>query len=260
MPLYLRKKQGAMEENENTPPVSRRNAVADRLRKRYPDENYDDDEVLWGRVDDEYNDYEKRLGDYQRKEDELVGLFSKDPRSASFISSMARGEDPLVMLVREVGVDGLSDLVEDPARQEELAAANKEYLERVARDTSLKEEYQANMRESLANIEALQQERGLQDEQIDAAADMLLKIANEVIMGKFSREHLDMALKALNYDGAVAEAEQNGEVRGRNAKIEEQWRKPKGGDGLPAIGGQNGGPAGESPRRKGGFFAALEEL
>lgn len=258
MRLYLRKKTGAMEENENISPVSRRQAVAERLRKKYPEDNYEDDEVLWGRVDDDFNDYESRIGDYRQREDELMNLFNKDPRSASFISSMARGEDPLVMLVRELGVDGLSDLVEDPARQEELAAANKEYLERMSRDKSLEEEYQANMRDSLGNIEALQQERGLTDEQIDAAADLLLKIANEVIVGKFSRENLDMALKALNFDGAVAEAEQNGEVRGRNARIEEKWRKPHEGDGLPTIGGQNGGEV--EGRRRGGFFAALEEL
>ena len=51
-----------------------------------------------------------------------------------------------------------------------------------------------------------------------------------------------MALKALNHDANVEAARGEGEVAGRNAKIEERLRQSKAGDGLPAMGGANNGP------------------
>ena len=95
----------------------------------------------------------------------------------------------------------------------------------------------------------MQTERGLSDEQIDNAMDLVMKITNEAIMGKFTPETIDMALKAINHDAEVEAARAEGEVAGKNAKIDETLRKPKAGDGLPAMGGTNNGP---TRRKQGG--------
>ena len=59
----------------------------------------------------------------------------------------------------------------------------------------------------------------------------------DVVAGNFEPSYIEMAIKALDYDNAVATAEENGEIRVRNAKIEEKMERAKKGDGVPYGGG-----------------------
>lgn len=61
------------------------------------------------------------------------------------------------------------------------------------------------------------------------------------ILGKFTRESIDMAFKAINHDANVEDAAHEGEVRGRNAKIEEKLKKASHGDGTANLNGKNSG-------------------
>jgi hypothetical protein len=149
----------------------------------------------------------------------------------------------------------MTDLINDPEKQEEFAKANKEFMERIAREKTLDDEYKKNIAESMSMVEQMKTERGLTDETIDAALDFIIKIANETIIGKFTPETVDMALKAINHDSDVDNARVEGELAGKNAKIEEQLRKPKEGDGMPAMGGSSAAP---TPKKK-GFFDDLPQ-
>lgn len=71
----------------------------------------------------------------------------------------------------------------------------------------------------------MQQEEGLPDEDIDSAMDFLVGIVRDGIMGKFTRESIEMAIKAIRHDSDVEAAGHEGEVKGRNSKIEEKLRK-----------------------------------
>jgi hypothetical protein len=55
-------------------------------------------------------------------------------------------------------------------------------------------------------------------------------------------------MKAINHDADVETANQEGIVQGKNTRIEEKLRKPKGGDGMPSLGGKGNTP---SARKKG---------
>lgn len=59
--------------------------------------------------------------------------------------------------------------LEDPEKQEALAAANKEFAERIAQEKEYEGEYQKNINETLTTLETMQQEEGLPDEDIDSA-------------------------------------------------------------------------------------------
>lgn len=85
------------------------------------------------------------------------------------------------------------------------------------------------------------------DDEIDAAMEFLINIMKDGILGKFSAESIMMALKAINHDDDVDYASREGEVRGRNAKIQEQLRQGRRGDGLPQLGGKNSKPAKKKP-------------
>ena len=121
----------------------------------------------------------------------------------------------------------------------------------------LEEQYQANIAESLKHIDELQAKNGLTDEQVDAAMALVLQIANDAVVGKFTPETIEMAMKAINHDADVTEASYEGEVRGRNTKIDETLRKRQSGDGVANLGGKNNIPTQKQNRI--GVFALADE-
>ena len=238
------------------PVMSGRDKTMNRLREKYPERNLDDEEEMWSALSDEYDQNDQELSRMRDSDKRLTDMFSDSPASAQFLTDMANGGDPFVGLVRNFGTE-IRDVLDDPEKQEELAAANAEYLERVAKNKQLEQEYEQNLQVSLDELRAMQQEEGLSDEQIDKAVEYLIGIFQDVVIGKFSRESIKLALNALNHDEDVAAADQDAEIRGRNAKIQEKLRKPAPTDGMPALGG-NGGSAG-GQRRKDDIFSLANE-
>lgn len=224
----------------NTEVKSNRDKYTERLKSKYPDREFADDEALFGQINDDYDNYDKQLSDYQGREKALSDLFASNPRSAAFLTDWRKGEDPIVSLVRRFGSD-FKDALEDPEKQEALAAANKEYAERIAKEGEFEEQYQKNIAETYATIEKVQQEQGYTDEEIDQAMEFLISIMKDGILGKFSSESIAMAIKAIKHDSDVEQADHEGEVRGRNTKIEEKLRKDKKTDGTANLAGKNGG-------------------
>lgn len=222
---------------------SRRDQHVERLKKKYPDRKFEDDEEIFGTISDDYDQYDQELGNYKGQVDTLSDMFAADERSAQFLSDWRNGQDPVVGLVKTFGME-IKDVLDSPEMQEKIAEANKEYVERLAKSKKLDEEYEKNMDASLETLRQFQAERGLSDEQIDAAFDFLLGIVKDGVMGKFSAETLDMACKAINHDTDVATASEEGEVAGRNSKITEQLRKSNKGDGIAPLSGKNSQPGG----------------
>lgn len=223
---------------DNQEVKSKRQSMTERLQSRYPDMDFSDDEAVFGRISDDYDEYDKNISGYQEREKAFEDMFNADPRSASFLMSWRDGGDPVVELVRQFGTD-VKDAVDDPERQEQMAEANKEFVQRVAKEKELTDIYQQNIAESLATIDKMKEENGLSDEQLDAAMIFLIGIITDGVMGKFTPETIDMAMKAINHDQDVALAEQEAEVRGKNAAVEAKLRKGKQGDGMPSLGGKN---------------------
>ena len=219
---------------------SNRDRYMERLKAKYPDREFVDDEVLFGQINDDYDSYDNELSGYREREKALSDLFASNPRSAAFLIDWRNGEDPIVGLVRKFG-DDFKAALEDPEKQEALAAANKEYAERIAKEEEYESEYKKNIRETLSTLEAMQQEEGLSDEEIDSAMDFLVGIMKDGLLGKFTRESIAMALKAIRHDSDVQQADHEGEVRGRNARIEEKLRKAGRNDGTADLGSKNGG-------------------
>lgn len=217
---------------------SKRDAMLERLRGRYPDKEYADDEELFGQISDDYDDYDSQISGYKDREGQLSKMFTSDPRSAQFLTNWKDGGDPVVELIRSHGKETILEAINDPEKLEEIAAANKEYLERVSESKKLDEEYETNIQQSLESLDQFKQERGLSDEEADAVFNFLQDTARNGIRGIYSLESYDMALKAIGHDTDVASASAEGEVRGRNARIDEELRKREEGDGTVVTGGK----------------------
>jgi len=225
---------------------SKREMLTERMQKRYPDMDFSDEERFFGRINDDYDQHDQELAGYKEREGKFSEMFTSDPRSARLMMSWRDGDDPAVALVRLYGTD-ITEAINDPEKQDAIAKANKEYMERVAKEKEYDEQYSANLAKSLQTLERMQQERGISDEEIDTAMEWIITIAKDAMLGKFTVDVIDMAIKAQNYDSAVEQAQQEGEVRGRNTKIEEKLRKPSRGDGTAQLDGKNGGQRRKTP-------------
>lgn len=239
-------------------PKSRRDGFTERLKQKYPDREWPDDEALFGQISEDYDEYDNTVNGYKDREGKLTELFTKDPRNAQFITDMARGEDPWINVIKRLGLEGVTDLINNPEKQEAYAKANQEYVDKLAEEQSIEEEYNQNFSASLQVLEKVQSEQGLSDEQIDAAYDLIIGIANDAVLGKISEETVLMALKAVNHDADVEAATHEGVIAGRNYKAEENLRKPKKGDGTPNLQGSNNAPSSQKKRRKTMFDLANE--
>lgn len=244
---------------ENKEVISRRDQHLKRLRSKYPEKKFEEEEEIFGQISDDYDQYEQELGEYKGREKTLSDMFAADPRSAQFLTDMHRGEDPVLGLVRNFGAE-IKDVLDDPDKQEEIAKANKEYVERVAKNNQLKEEYETNLGKSLETLRQYQAENGLSDEEIDEVMNRIISVINDGVLGKFAPETIDLFLKGINHDSDVANANEEGEVAGRNAKITENLRKRQQGDGTMPLGGRNGQPGNGTPNERSIFEVAQDAV
>lgn len=229
-----------MEEVVNQDNRSKRELLMERLAKKYPDKDFSDDESIFGQISDDYDASDEELNGYKEREGKFADLLNSDPRSASFLVDWKEGKNPLIALIERFGEEDFRDALDDPALREQLSEANQKFVERVAKEKELEEEYNSNITETLANLDKLQEKEGLADEEIAETMQFLANVVKDGIVGKFTLESIEMARKALHHDENVAVASEEGEVRGRNAKIEEKLRKKAAGDGLPHLDGKNG--------------------
>jgi hypothetical protein len=227
-----------METAANQPIKTKRELVMERMASRHPDKNYSDDEALYGQIIEDVAQSDDEIAKYKEREQTFADMFTADPRSAQFIVNWRNGEDPTVGLIRQFGME-IKDAIDDPEMQEAIAQANKEYVERVAEEKEYEEMYKRNLEQTLRDLDAIQKEMGLSDEQAEGALMFLHTISSDGVLGKFSPESIKMALKAMNHDADVAQAAHEGEVKGRNIKIEEKLRTKKKGDGTAPLDGKN---------------------
>ena len=224
---------------------SKRDLALERLQSRHPDTQFADDEAIFGQIGEDYEDYDKRIAGYQERENAFAGMFGSDPRTANFLMDWKNGKDPLVEFARRFGKDAL----EDESKLEEIAAANKEYLDRIAENERLEQEYQDNIAKSLDLASAFEQKHGLSEEEGNKVLDLISKISHDYITGVISEDTLELALKALNHDEDVDGAAREGEARGANKKIDEKLRKKGKTDTVPAVQGQTGAAAPAEQKR-----------
>ena len=227
-----------METTANQPIKTKRELVMERMVSRHPDKDYSDDEALYGQIIEDVAQSDDEIAKYKEREQTFADMFTADPRSAQFMVNWRNGEDPTVGLIRQFGME-IKDAIDDPEMQEAIAQANKEYVERVAEEKEYEEMYKKNLEQTLRDLDAIQKEMGLSDEQAEGALMFLHTISSDGVLGKFSPESIKMALKAMNHDADVAQAAHEGEVKGRNIKIEEKLRTKKKGDGTAPLDGKN---------------------
>lgn len=230
--------QGAV---ENTDVKSAKQTFVERMKAKKPDYNADDEEAMFGGINADYDAYDKEIAGYQDREGKLIAMMDKDPRSSAFLAAWADGEDPVISLVKQFGTE-IADAIDDPEKIEEIAAANKEYLDKVARSKQLEDDYNKNLQGTIDVLGKFQEENGYSDEEMDNGLQQLSTIVGDFMQGKIEPATLGLVFKANNYETDVADAQRKGEVAGRNQRIKEMLRKPSG-DGVGELASKAAAPS-----------------
>lgn len=243
---------------ENNPVKSRRDQHLERLRTKYPDKKFEDDEEIFGQISDDYDAFEQENGAMKEREKSMSNMFRENPQAAFILNDMREGTHPVISLVKRLGMQ-VKDVLDDPAMQDKIEEAHKEYLDKLAKSRQLDEEYERNMETTLnKTLPEYMQQNGLSEEDIDAICAAWIQIIRDGIMGILKPETITLIAKALNHDTDVANAQEEGEVAGRNSKIVEKMRNSKKGDGIQNLNGRNGTPSQRANKPQSVFDLARE--
>ncbi len=211
-----------MEKDENIEEQevkSKRDLLYDRMKGKYPDREFEDDEGLYGATLEDMDGYDEQLARQQEVDQQLTDKFENDPQFASYFMGALSGENPITNLIAHYG-DQFKDALEDPEIADELAQAHEEHLSKLGKEKELNEQFESNMEATLALVDEIQSEGEFTDDQMNEAFNSIFENANKIIMGELTRDMLETYLKGLKYDDDVAGAAETARVGERNKKIE----------------------------------------
>ena len=195
------------------------------------------------------DEYDSKQKDYDTNNQRLVGLFKSDPRSAEFLTRWVSDGDPLAAMIETFG-DEFQEAMASPEARERYVEAHNKWLERKAEDDRAAAQREENWNKSLETLQEFGDEMGLSDDEKVKTILRLHQVGVNAIDGIYTKDDFKMAYDASNYDNAVRDARHEGEIAGRNARINERMRERRQPETMPpALAGQ-GAPVSEPRPRK----------
>lgn len=209
-----------------------------RMKEVYPD--------VEPQNDDEFDDLYNRYAD--EKEAEIGGM--KD--QMTIIEDALNSDEDLRSVVTEMLVNkrtfraavarvlSQEDLTPVPGDDDfdSVREAYNQRMEEGKKRASDMQQIQQNEEQTYADFDKFCQDHNLSEEQMNQLDAHISETFSNLLYKKVTPEMLDMFYKAMNYDSAVAKAEQDGEIKGRNTAIEAKRissAKESAGDGIPDI-------------------------
>ena len=64
-----------MENPNNQADRTKKEVFLERMSAKYPDTDFADEEILYGKIGEDYDSYDSELGEYKKHEDELLTFF-----------------------------------------------------------------------------------------------------------------------------------------------------------------------------------------
>ena len=206
---------------ESTQRPSRRDQFRERVSKRYPDLNMDDEDAYYeqmGKTMDEYEGYEnntRRLREAMEKSPEMAKMLVAAQGQDNF--------DPIVYMFENANADILA-LAQDPDGAKKFGEMRAQQLSRQAENDEIKKSVENNMPASIEAVTAKAQEMGLDEEKTKEIVGRMFQIMDDLVHGKIDPEIFAMMAKGSDYDSAVEQAHEEGRIEGVNTKVNDKLR------------------------------------
>lgn len=207
---------------EETPTRSKKDVFKERISKKNPDLDIEDE--------DAYYDYVGGLMDerdvYESNTERLRSTLSKSPIMMRLLTAAKDQDnfDPVLYLVENDGLD-LEALQSNPEYRDKLAESRANFLKKQTDGEALKKSLEANMPKSIDMVNRVGEEMGLSDEKKEELVGKLYQVMEELIEGRIDEQIFRMLAKGDNFDKAVQDAHEEGQVKGMNTKVDDELRK-----------------------------------
>jgi hypothetical protein len=225
----------------------------DRVSKLYPDaamETDDDVEAAYNRFAD---DKEKELDDMKGLLQVVEDQMAADEDLRAVVTDMMVNKTPFrAAIAKFLSAEDLTPMPNDEDYDAVRSAFN-ERLEKSKSQQAMMEQIDKNEEQTYADFEKFIADNGMSEEQAQELNDTIGEYFENLLHKKITPEMLEMFRKAMDYDNAVANADREGEIRGRNAAIEAKRvasEKNTKGDGIPAMTGGGSEPIKENGKAK----------
>lgn len=194
---------------------------------------------------------------YQGKNRELHDLLMRDPSGIAFLTKWMESGDPRAALVEVFG-DDLSELATEEGRGK-FSDNLKVWRDKRDADDKLDQEAAANLEVTFNDLDSWRQNKGLSEEEAVEVFLRLSAVAMGGLMNKYTTDDFEMAYKAMHFDNAVSDARREGEVAGRNAKIEaNKARRKTIGAMPPTLSGQGVKVEERKPKKADSIWSGVE--
>lgn len=225
-----------------------------KLRLKAKELGYADDGDFEDFVLNHINGIEENDRKSQEVNGALYDALMADPTFMEVVKMVVIDHKPFRVAINSVfspeelqGIEGDEDFTD-------IEAAKKNRQSKLEADKKSKADRDANVELSQQAIRDFATENNLTEDQSKEFLSKVDEALSDLYMGKITKNFLSSMFRALNYDKAVNDARQMGEIAGRNANIETNIVKSVG-DGLPNL--QTGGELKPKEERK---KSRMEEL
>lgn len=232
------------ESAEQSPKVEHtgKKRLLERYAKQYPDRKFEGDgadDDLYDLTADEFDKYDNESKSYRERNDRLNKLFDEFPDSAEIFKAMALDKKHPFDYI----IDNYHDLLDDGLSSEENRARIKqrraENEQKAKANKEADDKFHNNMAQSLKILTEWGGKKGIDLKGQAEHYARLRKVVNDFADGNISEDTYEALWNGLNYKNDVAQAKEQGEINGRNAKIQAEFQQSRSRRNMPpTLGGQ----------------------
>lgn len=210
--------------------------------KKYPEKTYSSDEEFDGMLADHLEASDARIEKLEGAEQTFRSVAMNHPELLDMVEDLA--EDPEMTLAEALynNVDEEEWLPEEGTPDfERMRKARKARQTRNEETAAYRKQLAENLKTSEEEIKKYFEENNVDEEEQKAIGEFIDALLAGVVENRITADTMAAFRRARNYERDMAEAEEVGQIKGKNAKIDaERQRKQEETDGLPSPGSAAG--------------------
>jgi hypothetical protein len=198
-------------------------------------------------VKEKLTENEEALSGYKEADGKIVEVLDEYPELYAVVQDLIDGKPIEVALAANIDLEDITPLPDEEMYKQYEDAKNTR-KERKTKIETMRKEFDTNLEASREVIKEYFEEKGLTDENAEDYASFIDNHIAEYNRGIVTKEFLDLFYKARNYAKDVIEAEEQGAIKGKNAKVDaEREKRATETDGMP-VGGSSIGVKEDVPQ------------
>ena len=198
-------------------------------------------------VKEKLTENEESLSGYKEADGKIIEVLDEYPELYAVVQDLIDGKPIEVALAANIDLEDITPLPDEEMYKQYEDAKNTR-KERKTKIETMRKEFDTNLEASREVIKEYFEEKGLTDENAEDYASFIDNHIAEYNRGIVTKEFLDLFYKARNYAKDVIEAEEQGAIKGKNAKVDaEREKRATETDGMP-VGGSSIGVKEDVPQ------------